>query len=207
MDEPSIYSDDILPELLNNIGCTLLLKEEYKDVEKYLIEAKNILKEELKKIDNKYKTKESEENMDKADKKKLLRFNALKISVDFNLALYYDSQAQFDHSHFLYKKIIGENPYFIEAYIKLSELYKLRGNKKKAESYIKLAIEKHYKLVQDERKTQKKEEEKSNEANKQESKDKMEIEKEKENDENKKEEKEGENEPKKTRKNRTKENA
>ena len=197
MDEPSIYSDDILPELLNNIGCTLLLKEEYKDVEKYLIEAKNILKEELKKIDNKYKTKESEENMDKADKKKLLRFNALKISVDFNLALYYDSQAQFDHSHFLYKKIIGENPYFIEAYIKLSELYKLRGNKKKAESYIKLAIEKHYKLVQDERKTQKKEEEKSNEANKQESKDKMEIEKEKENDENKKEEKEGENEPKK----------
>ena len=50
LDEPSIYSDDILPELLNNIGCTLLLKEEYQDVEKYLNEAKNILKEELKKI-------------------------------------------------------------------------------------------------------------------------------------------------------------
>ena len=56
LDEPSIYSDDILPELLNNIGCTLLLKEEYQDVEKYLNEAKNILKEELKKIENKYKT-------------------------------------------------------------------------------------------------------------------------------------------------------
>ena len=200
MDEPSIYSDDILPELLNNIGCTLLLKEEYKDVEKYLIEAKNILKEELKKINNKYKTKESEENMDKADKKKLLRFNALKISVDFNLALYYDSQAQFDHSHFLYKKIIAENPYYIEAYVKLSELYKLRGNKKKAESYIKLAIEKHYKIIQDDRKTQKKEEEKSNEVEKKESNDKMEIEKEKEKEKeeikNVEKEKEGENEQK-----------
>ena len=197
-DEPSIYSDDILPELLNNIGCTLLLKEEYKDVEKYLNEAKNILKEELKKINNKYKTKESEENMDKADKKKLLRFNALKISVDFNLALYYDSQAQFDHSHFLYKKIIAENPYYIEAYVKLSELYKLRGNKKKAESYIKLAIEKHYKIIQDDRKTQKKEEEKSNEVEKKESNDKMEIEKEKEKEEikNVEKEKEGENEQK-----------
>jgi len=202
MDEPSIYSDDILPELLNNIGCTLLLKEEYKDVEKYLNEAKNILKEELKKINNKYKTKESEENMEKADKKKLLRFNALKISVDFNLALYYDSQAQFDHSHFLYKKIIAENPYYIEAYVKLSELYKLRGNKKKAESYIKLAIEKHYKIIQDDRKTQKKEEEKSNEVEKKESNDKMEIEKEKEKEKEKEEiknvekEKEGENEQK-----------
>ena len=200
VDEPSIYSDDILPELLNNIGCTLLLKEEYKDVEKYLNEAKNILKEELKKINNKYKTKESEENMDKADKKKLLRFNALKISVDFNLALYYDSQAQFDHSHFLYKKIIAENPYYIEAYVKLSELYKLRGNKKKAESYIKLAIEKHYKIIQDDRKTQKKEEEKSNEVEKKESNDKMEIEKEKEKEKeeikNVEKEKEGENEQK-----------
>ena len=48
-DEPSIYSDDILPELLNNIGCTLLLKKEYQEVEKYLNEAKNILKEELRK--------------------------------------------------------------------------------------------------------------------------------------------------------------
>ena len=216
LEEQSIYSDDILPELLNNIGCTLLLKEEYKDVEKYLNEAKNILKEELKKINNKYQTKESEENMDKSDKKKLLRFNALKISVDFNLALYYDSQAQFDHSHFLYKKIIGENPYFIEAYIKLSELYKIRGNKKKAESYIKLAIEKHYKSIQDGRKSQKKDEEKTNEIkndeiNKQNSNDKMEIEKEKENEEIKTEEikmeeKEEEKESKKEEKTKNDEN-
>ena len=48
IDEPSIYQNDILPELLNNIGCTLLLKEEYNDVEKYFNEAKAILKEELK---------------------------------------------------------------------------------------------------------------------------------------------------------------
>ena len=204
MDEPSIYSDDILPELLNNIGCTLLLKQEYKDIEKYLNEAKNILKEELKKMENKYKNKENEENIDKNDKKKILRFRALKISVDFNLALYYDSQAQFDHSHFLYKKIIAENPYFVEAYIKLSELYKLRGNKSKAESYIKQAIDKHYKLIQDDRKTQKKEEEnkKDNEINdisKQKINDKMEIEKEEEKNETKKEEKgkEGETEQKK----------
>jgi len=133
---------------LNNIGCTLLLKEQYQDVEKYINKAKTILKEELKKLEHKYKNKEAEENIDKSDKKKILRFKSLKISVDFNLALYYDSQAQFDHSHFLYKKIIDENPYFIEAYIKLSEMYKIRGNKIKSDSYIKLAIEKHYKLVQ-----------------------------------------------------------
>jgi len=196
---------------LNNIGCTLLLKEEYQDVEKYLNEEKNILKEELKKIENKYKTENNiikEEDIDKVDKKKILRFKALKISVDFNLALYYDSQAQFDHSHFLYKKIIAENPYFVEAYIKLSELYKIRGNKIKSESYIKLAIDKHYKLVQDERKTQKKEDDKdkdkektddkNNELNKQ-NNDKMEIEEEKEKKEIKKEEKEneGDKQPKK----------
>ena len=174
-DEPSIYSDDILPELLNNIGCTLLLKKEYQEVEKYLNEAKNILKEELRKLNHKYKNKDNkddkdkkdnkaiEEKIDKIDKKRMLRFKSLKISVDFNLALFYDSQAQFDLSHFLYKKIIAENPYFIEAYIKLSELYKIRGNKVKSESYIKLAIDKHYKIIQDERKIQKEEVEKNSE--------------------------------------------
>ena len=215
IDEPSIYSDDILPELLNNIGCTLLLKEQYQDVEKYLNEAKSILKEELKKLEHKYNNKEAEENMDKADKKKILRFKSLKISVDFNLALYYDSQAQFDHSHFLYKKIIDENPYFIEAYIKLSEMYKIRGNKIKSDSYIKLAIDKHYKLVQVDRNgnANKKEEEKKNDIQNNDNKnnnelskqstDKMEIEnekeeikKEKEEDTSKKEEK---TEPKKSR--------
>ena len=169
IDEPSIYQNDILPELLNNIGCTLLLKEEYNDVEKYFNEAKAILKEELRKLNGKHKNKESKESKDnkdnkdnkegkenkegaeKIDKKKVIRLKSLKISVDFNLALYYDSQAQFDHSHFLYKKIINENPYFIEAYIKLSELYRMRGNKIKAESYIKLAIDKHFKVIQEER--------------------------------------------------------
>ena len=150
-EEPTIYSLDILPELLNNIGCTLLLKEEYGEVEKYLNEAKSIIKEELKKINIKNKDKKIDDNIDKEENKKVLRLKALKISVDFNLALYYDSQALFDHSHFLYKKIISENPYFIEAYIKLSELYRMRGNKIKAESYIKLAIEKHFKIIQEER--------------------------------------------------------
>ena len=50
----------------------------------------------------------------------------------------------FDYTHFLCKKIIQENPYFIEAYIKLSELAKMRGNKTKANEYIKLAIEKNF---------------------------------------------------------------
>ena len=175
-DEPSIYSLDILPELLNNIGCTLLVKEEYKDVEKYLNEAKDIIKEELKILNNKYKNKEKE--IDKDDKKKLIRLKSLKISVDYNLALYYDSQALFDHSHFLYKKIINENPYFIEAYIKLSELYRMRGNKIKTESYIKLAIEKHFKIIQDERnevkinKNEDKEKEKDKDKDKEKEKDK-----------------------------------
>ena len=153
-EEPTIYSQDILPELLNNIGCTLLVKEEYKDVEKYLNEAKNIIKEELKKLNTKNKENKNKEKGEKADKeeqKKIIRLKSLKISVDYNLALYYDSQASFDYSHYLYKKIISENPYFIEAYIKLSELYKMRGNKIKAESYIKLAIEKHFKVIQEER--------------------------------------------------------
>ena len=154
-EEPTIYSLDILPELLNNIGCTLLLKEDYGEVEKYLNEAKNIIKEELKKINNKNKAKKNDDKVDKEENKKVLRLKSLKISVDFNLALFYDSQALFDHSHFLYKKIINENPYFIEAYIKLSELYRMRGNKIKAESYIKLAIEKHFKIIQEERKNSK----------------------------------------------------
>ena len=168
-DEPSIYSIDILPELLNNIGCTLLVKEEYADVEKYLNEAKDIIKEEFKKLKNKNKGSD----MDKDDKKKLIRLKSLTISVDFNLALYYDSQALFDYSHFLYKKIISENPYFIEAYIKLSELYRMRGNKIKTEFYIKLAIEKHFKIIQEERKD--KNDKNDKEENKDKDKDKQNI--------------------------------
>ena len=77
-------------------------------------------------------------------KEKKIRLNALNIGVDFNYALYYESRAMFDYAHFLYKKIIKENPYFIEAYIKLCDLYKMRGNKTKAEFYIKQAIDKHF---------------------------------------------------------------
>ena len=164
-EEPTIYSQDILPELLNNIGCTLLVKQEYEEVEKYLNEAKQIVKEEIKKLNN----------SNQKNKEKLMRFKSLKISIDFNLALYYDSQALFDHSHFLYKKIIGENPYFIEAYIKLSGLYRMRGNKIKAESYIKLAIEKHFKVIEEERKIVKEEKTKDKEQEKQ-NNDKMIIE-------------------------------
>ena len=156
-EEPTIYSQDILPELLNNIGCTLLVKKEYNDVEKYLNEAKHIIKDEIKKSNN--------------SKEKLIRLKSLKISVDFNLALYYDSQALFDCSHFLYKKIISENPYFIEAYIKLSSLYRMRGNKIKAESYIKLAIEKHFKIIEEERKISKEEAPQDKDKNKEKQKD------------------------------------
>jgi flagellar hook-basal body complex protein FliE len=81
-DEPSIYSDDILPELLNNIGCTLLLKEQYQDVEKYLNEAKSILKEELKKLEHKYQKKEDEENRMILHPSQLLRNLMIRIEAE-----------------------------------------------------------------------------------------------------------------------------
>ena len=136
--QENIFSNQILPEILNNMACILLRLGKVENVEEYLKESKKLIKEELKKINEDEKEKKS------VPKEKKIRLNALNIGVDFNYALYYESRAMFDYAHFLYKKIIKENPYFIEAYIKLCDLYKMRGNKTKAEFYIKQAIDKHF---------------------------------------------------------------
>lgn len=128
-DSSTLYSEKILPEILNNISCILLRLDRIDEVESYLTQAKNLVKKELS-------VKHSEETN--------IRLHALKLGIDFNFALYYEKKAMFDYTHFLCKKIIQENPYFIEAYIKLSELAKMRGNKTKANEYIKLAIEKNF---------------------------------------------------------------
>ena len=136
--QENIYSNQILPEILNNMACILLRLGKVDNVEEYLKESKMIIKNELNKINEEEKEKKS------IPKDKIIRLKALNIGIDFNFALYYESKAMFDYAHFLYKRIISENPYFIEAYIKLCDLYKMRGNKTKAEYYIKLAIDKHF---------------------------------------------------------------
>lgn len=63
----------------------------------------------------------------------------------FNLALYFESKNEFGDAHRFYKLIIKDNPYFIDAYIKLGELARMRGNDKKAIEYNKIALDKHFK--------------------------------------------------------------
>ena len=128
-DTANLYSVEILPEILNNIACILLRLDRVDEVEPYLNEARKIIKQELG-------VKHSKEG-----KTRLL---SLKLGIDFNFALYYEKKAMFDYTHYICKRLIQENPYFIEAYVKLGELARMRGNKTKANEYIKLAIEKYF---------------------------------------------------------------
>ena len=73
------------------------------------------------------------------------KFKSLELSIYFNLALYYEAKNEFAEAYKYYKHIIKENPYFVDAYIKLGELAKLRGHEKKAIDYMKQALDKHFK--------------------------------------------------------------
>lgn len=150
-DNSTLYSYNILPEILNNIGCILLRLDRTDEVESYLTQAKNIVKTELA-------GKHSEETK--------IRLQGLKLGIDFNFVLYYEKKAMFDYTHFYCKKIISENPYFVEAYIKLSELARMRGNKTKANEYIKLAIEKSF--IEEKNSQKKEQEDKANNEKKEE---------------------------------------
>lgn len=67
------------------------------------------------------------------------------MSINFNYGLYYESKNEFGIASSYYKSLIKENPYFIEAYIKLGELANKRGHKIKAIDYMRQAVEKHFK--------------------------------------------------------------
>lgn len=74
----------------------------------------------------------------------MIRINALQLAIYFNLGLYYENKNEFGDAYKYYKLIIKDNPNFVEGYIKLGELARLRGHKAKAIEYMKLAVEKHF---------------------------------------------------------------
>lgn len=68
----------------------------------------------------------------------------MELSIYFNLALYNECKNEFGEAYKLYKLILRQNPFFIDADVKLGELAKQRGNKEKALEYMKSAIDKHF---------------------------------------------------------------
>jgi tetratricopeptide (TPR) repeat protein len=120
---------DIMPELLNNIAAIKIRLGHTSEVEGIINEALSYLK----------KRNTTELNEDEK-----IHRTSLELTLCFNLAVYYENKNEFGDAYNNYKKIIGANPYFVDAYIKLGLLAKMRGNKAKAFDYYKQAIDKHF---------------------------------------------------------------
>ena len=133
---------DIKPEILINIASLKLRMKDPKvlnTTEGNLNDALKIVKsylenESLEKVEN--------ENSNDTDKR--CRYKALELAIYFNMGIYNELKHEFGEAYCLYKKIIKLNPNFTEAYLKLGELAKIRGNDKKFNDYLDEAISKHY---------------------------------------------------------------
>jgi tetratricopeptide (TPR) repeat protein len=120
---------EIMPELLNNIAAIKIRLNYTSDVE-------NIINEALSLVSVKKKDNLKEEEM--------IHLNSLELTLYFNLAIYFENKNEFGEAYRYYKHIIKENQYFIDAYLKLGLLAKMRGNKLKALDYFKMATDKHF---------------------------------------------------------------
>ena len=148
---------DIKPELLINIASLKLRMKELNKTEEYLNEALKIVKHVLEKEEKEekclkeekeLKVEESSNNLKDQDTTKKIRFKALELSIYFNLAIYNELKHEFGEAYCFYKKLLKLNPNFTEAYMKLGELAKLRGNEKKFHDYLDEAISKHYQVIE-----------------------------------------------------------
>lgn len=134
------------PELLNNVGVLRLeaaLQHQNQDPKLFKSKAKdsfNAFDTALKNTD-KLRSKLSsqpveEEKMEidsraqnPADKKDVAnKYNALRITILFNTAFWYELDHQFNLSNIWYKKIIQEQPDYIDAFLRLAYLAKKRGD-------------------------------------------------------------------------------
>ena len=143
--------DEIMPEILNNIATIRIRINSFNDVDKLLNEAKILVKKQKEKISDNNVKLDSKEKLNKSGQNEnMTKLNSLESSINFNFAIYYESNFQLGEAYKYYKLIIKENPFFIEAYIKLGLLAKLRGNKPKALEYMKQALEKHFEKPKEE---------------------------------------------------------
>jgi len=137
---------------MNNVNIRENKEKEAKDLaktEEYLNDALKIVKSFLEKSDKTNNESEEKQNnivktVDKIDGNKKIRYKALEIAIYYNLGIYNEIKHEFGEAYCLYKKILKLNPNFSEAYLKLGELAKLRGNEKKFNDYLDEAILKHY---------------------------------------------------------------
>jgi tetratricopeptide (TPR) repeat protein len=140
--------EENLPEILNNTATIKIRLNLLTDVDKLLHESLTLIKKRKEVINiSKNQTQEDEKNISSSNSNsdKLFKLNSLEQAVSFNLGLLKESKCEFDEAYKYYKNLIRVNPYFIEAYVKLGELARIRGNKRKARDYFIQAVEKHFK--------------------------------------------------------------
>ena len=139
--------EENMPEILINIATLKIRLQIFSDIEKLLNEAKTLVKNRKETLLKKKEIK-TEDGAEPAklhsDDELMNKYRSLEMAINFNLAIYYESNYQFGEAYKNYKELLKQNPYFIEAYIKLGLLAKLRGNKPKAIGYMKQALDKHF---------------------------------------------------------------
>jgi tetratricopeptide (TPR) repeat protein len=138
-----------MPEILNNCAVVKLRMNNLQGVDSLLYEALQIVKKKtdefLAHANQKAENNTLKQNENQEHRAVPPKYKSLELSIYFNLALYFEAKNEFAEAYKYYKHIIKENPYFVDAYIKLGELAKLRGHEKKAIDYMKLALDKHFK--------------------------------------------------------------
>ena len=118
-----VTSKRVPPEILCNYGV-LLLSEEGRQQE-----AMDSLQEALK---------ESERLLSQVDKDDT-RIKALVLTLKFNITRCHEKTSRIGEASDMYKKIIAEEPRYIDAYLRLAYLARGRGDMRRALEYLDTA--------------------------------------------------------------------
>ena len=121
--------DEIYPELLNNIASLKISLKQIEGSLELLIKANKIVFEKIKNSVNETNT---------------LKLKAMEISILYNIGIYHEKTFNYGEAYKVFKILISNNPFFVDAYSKLGILAYYRGNYKKAFDYLNQAIEKCY---------------------------------------------------------------
>lgn len=116
-----IETDYISPIYYNNLAVLYLKTDNIEKGEEYLEKAKSILNNIRKSNPNS------------------LRLKAMSLSFNFNEACKFESQGKIGEATMIYKYIIKEEPYYVDAYLRLALLAKQRGSFGKAIEYAEKA--------------------------------------------------------------------
>lgn len=116
--------DYVNPIFYNNLAVLHMKLNEGSKAKTVLIKARDV----LKKL--------------RANDKEDIKYKSIALVLSFNEACYYESTGKIGTATNIYKKIIEDEPSYVDAYLRLAILAKQRGDKSKAIKYGELAVNK-----------------------------------------------------------------